>query len=216
MCTHQNHLNDFNERKTNCVSTLCRQLWHAQKTNNEPNGYKLNDSSSSNINDIYRQREEWAKGPNSNEIEANSNCAKWKSVKLKMMQESFKLRCRQVIFQVPSKCDSTTEKACESCVCVCVRHTNIFQFIFILDEIVHKQNMERNPQMLPKLSNVCTEDYDLPRLAEDFFTQTHTNITSKRFNNECALDAHYQPPSNYIHVGKLRNIAMKKKRYINK
>lgn len=71
--------------------------------------------------------------PQSVLIEMNSSCVKWNSVKLKMVQERFKSRCRQVIFQVPLKCEWMVDGAYER-----VQENNL-KFNFILGEIVYEK-----------------------------------------------------------------------------
>lgn len=93
--------------------------------------------------------------PQSVLIEMNSSCVKWNSVKLKMMQERFKPRARQVIIQVPLKCEWMVEGAYER-----VQENNL-KFNFILDEIVYKKRWNINRQTTFNCKLKLCENYKL-------------------------------------------------------
>lgn len=65
-----------------------------------------------------------------------------------MMQERFKSRCRQVIFQVPLKCEWVVEGAYERL------QENHLKFNFILDEIVfEKKNHDISTVKVDSIAN---------------------------------------------------------------
>lgn len=144
----------------------------------------------------------WATERPNTLIEMNSNCAKWNLIKLKMMQESFKLRCRQVIFQVPPKCDfaelNWLAKGMWTCVVLSSmlgEHFSI-QFHFRWNCANTKTKPSQTKEKKPvNAFQIIQHVYGLR------FAEISRRLCSKKKSApmNCALDATVeQPPLNYI------------------